>query len=384
MENLLTDQRAGILVIDDTPANLTMLSAALTADYRLQLATSGTMGLTLARATPPDLILLDVMMPEMDGYETCRRIKEDAALQQIPVIFVTALTDAGAESAGLAVGAADYIKKPINVGIARQRIKNLLERERLRKLVEANSLTLERHIAELNRSNAELEQFSYAISHDMRQPLRMIAGHLSLLEQSIGPYLLEEQRESFDFAIDGAKRLDRMLVGLLEYSRVGRKGEPASRVESRALLDDALLFLQPAIAEAQAQVRIQGDWPQLLVSPDEILRLLQNLIGNAIKFRVAGRAPEITVTGAALEQQWRVCVADNGAGIPPDQIGRLFQVFQRLQSQAAYEGTGIGLALCRKIAEHHGGKIWAESKGNGLGSTFCVELPAAGVAPAQD
>ncbi len=165
------------------------------------------------------------------------------------------------------------------------------------------------------------------------------------------------------------------MVGLLEYSRVGHKGEPPVWVESRTLLGEALLYLQPAIVEAQANVRIEGEWPRVLVSRDEMLRLMQNLIANAIKFRVVGRAPEVLVTSETVDNQWRISVADNGVGILPDQIGRLFQVFQRLQSRADYEGNGIGLALCRKIAEHHHGRIWAESAGKHQGSRFCIAQP---------
>ena len=200
---------------------------------------------------------------------------------------------------------------------------------------------------ELKRSNAELEQFSYAVSHDMRQPLRMISSYLQLLERSLDGQLDGEKRDYFDFAIEGAKRIDQMLVALLEYSRVGRKGEPPTWIDSRALLDEALQFLQPAITEAQAKLNIEGEWPRVLVSHDEIQRLIQNLIGNAIKYRVAGRRPEITVSGEVVKNEWRLCVADNG----------------------------VGLALCRKIAEHHRGRIWAESAGEGQGSKFCVVLP---------
>jgi len=230
---------------------------------------------------------------------------------------------------------------------------------------------------ELLRSNSELEQFSYSISHDMRQPLRMISSYLQLLQMSLDEKLDDEQRGYLHFAVDGAQRLDTMLLGLLEYSRVGRKGEPPVWLESRAVLDDALLFLQPLVAEAQADIRIEGEWPRLLASPDELLRLLQNLIGNALKFRIAGRSPEITLTGAIIADHWQLGVADNGVGILPNQINRLFQVFQRLQSRANYEGTGIGLALCRKIVEHHGGRIWAVSAGEGYGSRFCIEMPIA-------
>lgn len=228
---------------------------------------------------------------------------------------------------------------------------------------------------ELKRSNAELEQFGYAISHDMRQPLRMISSYLQLIEISLSDQLDSEKRDYFNFAIDGAKRIDQMLVALLEYSRVGRMGELPGWIESRAVFDEALLFLQPAINEAQARLDISGDWPSIFVNHDEILRLMQNLIGNAAKFRVAGRTPEITITSKLGKNEWHLCVADNGIGLIPDQIKRLFQMFQRLQLRAAYEGNGVGLALCRKIVEHHKGRIWAESAGEGQGSKFHVVLP---------
>jgi len=228
---------------------------------------------------------------------------------------------------------------------------------------------------ELKRSNIELEQFSYAISHDMRQPLRMISSYLQLIEMSLADQLDSEKRGYFNFAIDGAKRIDQMLVALLEYSRIGRVGEPLDWIDSRAALDEALQYLQPTIAEAQAKVSVAGDWPRIMVNHDEILRLLQNLIGNAIKYRIAGRIPEIIVASETVKNEWHLSVSDNGVGIIPDQIKRLFQVFQRLQSREAYEGTGIGLALCRKVAEHHKGRIWAESAGEGQGSKFCVALP---------
>ena len=231
---------------------------------------------------------------------------------------------------------------------------------------------------ELKRSNIELEQFSYAVSHDMRQPLRMISSYLQLLEISIADQLDGEKRDYFNFAIDGAKRIDQMLVALLEYSRVGRAGESPTCIESRAVLDEALQFLQPALDEALAKLSIAGEWPHILVSHDEILRLIQNLIGNAAKYRIAGRTPEITVSSGIVKNEWHLCVSDNGVGIIPDQIKRLFQVFQRLHSRTDYEGTGIGLALCRKIAEHHKGRIWAESAGESQGSRFCVVLPLRG------
>lgn len=233
--------------------------------------------------------------------------------------------------------------------------------------------------AELRRSNSELEQFAYAISHDMRQPLRMISSYQQLLGRALQDRLDEDTREYLNFATDGAKRLDQMLVGLLDYSRVGRKTAPRDWIESRSPLDEALHYLKPALDEAGATVRIEGDWPRVHASRDELVRLFQNLVGNAVKYRLPERPPEITITaavaGTEASRHWTVQISDNGIGINPSQIPRLFQVFQRLQSHARYEGAGVGLALCRKIAEHHGGRIHAESAGEGLGSSFICEFP---------
>ncbi len=228
---------------------------------------------------------------------------------------------------------------------------------------------------ELRRSNADLEQFAYAISHDMRQPLRMIASYQQLLESALQDRLDADTREYLHFATDGARRMDQMLVGLLDYSRVGRKTGPLDWVPSREALDEALLFLKPALEESGAQIRASGDWPRLYGSRDELVRLFQNLIGNAVKYREVGRAPEVSVIASRSATNWTVSIRDNGIGIEPSQIPRLFQVFQRLQARSRFEGAGVGLALCRKIVEHHGGQIHAESAGISQGSCFIFELP---------
>ena len=230
--------------------------------------------------------------------------------------------------------------------------------------------------AALTSSNAELEQFAYVASHDLRQPLRMVNSYVQLLERALADKLDDKTREMMHFATDGAKRMDQMLVSLLDYSRVGRKGEPLAPLASRSGVDEALRFLAPAIREANATVRVSGDWPQIVASRDEFTRLWQNLIGNAVKYRVPDRAPELDITVTPEGEGWRFCVADNGIGIDPAQFERLFKVFQRLHTRDQYEGTGIGLAVARKIVERHGGRIWVESGGIGLGCRFCFSLPA--------
>jgi PAS domain S-box-containing protein len=225
---------------------------------------------------------------------------------------------------------------------------------------------------ELRRSNAELESFAYAASHDLRQPLRMIASYLGLLNREIRDRLDEDGRSFIDFAIDGAKRLDRLIVGLLDYSRIGHQGAAAEMVDLSQALARALDGLGAAIAEAGAEVVVPPALPAVPGFPSELERLFQNLVGNAVKFRVAGRAPRVVVTCRETAREWIVAVSDNGIGISADQQGYLFTVFHRVARE--YDGTGIGLASCRKIAERHGGRIWVESV-EGKGSSFLVALP---------
>lgn len=227
----------------------------------------------------------------------------------------------------------------------------------------------------LLRSNADLEQFAYSVSHDMRQPLRSVTGHLQLLERSVAGKLDEDSRENLTYALEGARRMDAMIVSLLDYSRVGRKTEAKKWLDCRQPLDEAMGFLAPSIEQEQARVDVTGEWPRLFASRDELTRLFQNLIGNALKYHEPGQPPAVEVHSAADAKCWRVSVRDDGIGIDPAQADRLFQFFSRLQSRTRFEGTGMGLALCRRIVEHHGGRIWVESAGLGRGSVFFFELP---------
>jgi PAS domain S-box-containing protein len=227
---------------------------------------------------------------------------------------------------------------------------------------------------DIKRSNEELERFAYVASHDLRQPLRMVSGYLGLLERQVAERLDEEERSFIGFAIDGAKRMDKMIIDLLDYSRIGRQPSDKLPVDLNAELSYALRNLDLFIVEAEAEVVVPQPLPIVLGYDTELERLLQNLIGNAIKFRAEGRKPVVTVTCREEGRNWVLAIKDNGIGINPKDHARLFRVFQRLVSREQYDGTGIGLAACRKIAEHHGGRIWVESE-IGEGCTFLVALP---------
>jgi len=238
-------------------------------------------------------------------------------------------------------------------------------RERLEKLVEART-------EELARSNRELEQFAYVASHDLQEPLRMVGSYVQLLERRYKDKLDEDATEFIAFAVDGAQRMQRLINDLLMYSRVGTRGKELVRTSCERILELTLANLRAAIDESGAEIAHDA-LPEVVADETQLVQLLQNLIGNAIKFRGDG-PPHIEVSATQDEEEWLFAVKDNGIGMDPEQAERIFRIFQRLHTQEEYSGTGIGLAVCKRIVERHGGRIWAEAA-PGKGSTFCFTIP---------
>jgi len=226
---------------------------------------------------------------------------------------------------------------------------------------------------ELARSNAELQQFAYVASHDLQEPLRMIGSYTQLLERRYGDRLDQDAREFMGFIVDGATRMKQLIEDLLAYSRVGTRGKEMRPVQAQAVLDKALVNLRAAVEQSAAAVTHES-LPEVNADDTQLAQLLQNLVGNAIKFRKKDEAPRIHVGVEDAGDEWHFSVADNGIGIEPQYFERIFLVFQRLHTQDEYPGTGIGLAICRKVVERHRGRIWVESA-YGEGSTFHFTLP---------
>ncbi len=231
---------------------------------------------------------------------------------------------------------------------------------------------LQRTHDELMRSNADLEQFAYVASHDLQEPLRMVSSYVTLLERRYRGRLDADADDFIHFAVDGAERMRQLIQDLLAFSRVGTRGGELVPTDSRAALTRALENLQVLIDETDARV-IFGDMPEVNADPGQLELVFQNLIGNAIKYRGEDR-PEVSVSVVAQEGHWLFGVKDNGIGFEQKFADRIFGVFQRLQTRSEYPGTGIGLAIAKKIVERHGGKIWADSQ-PGLGSTFWFTMP---------
>ncbi|HEX9065889.1 MAG TPA: ATP-binding protein [Streptosporangiaceae bacterium] len=228
---------------------------------------------------------------------------------------------------------------------------------------------------ELERSNRELEQFAYVASHDLQEPLRKVASFCQMLESRYSGQLDDRARQYIGFAVDGAKRMQLLINELLTFSRVGQPGTARGPVDLNAVASEAVDRLDAMITDTEARVEI-GDLPQVTGDATLLTQLFQNLIANSIKFRRVDQTPVVSITAVQAGQDWEFACQDNGIGISPDHAERVFVIFQRLHPRDAYPGTGIGLALCRKIVDFHGGRIWVDTRTAGPGTTIRWTLPA--------
>lgn len=517
-----------LIVEDDINSRVLLERELLSQGYTVESAANGVRALERVNLSPPELIISDILMPGMDGFELCRRIKTDGRLQAIPFVFYTATyTDKKDEDLAMSLGASRFLIKPMEPEAFLNEIKEVIEeysagtllvsdhllqdmneldrmqvealarkldkkvrelseqREALQRaqrdwenifqaighptmildaqhnILSVNKATvkaigagsakeligkkchkifhnadesaqccplvellasrehgdLERevealggiylvsctpvfdgkgnlekiiHIAtditkrkraeeelnklagELRRSNNDLQQFAYAASHDLQEPLRGIAGFAGLLEKRYKGKLDKEAEEFIDFIITDAKRMQELIKDLLAYSQLEKNIDISSNANCSVILEEALNNLRLAMEETGAQITYDL-LPTLTVDASQMKRLFQNLIGNAIKFRGEGK-PRIHVSAKRGKDEWVFSVQDNGIGIEPQFLERIFVFFQRLHPRQEYEGTGMGLAMCKRIVEQHGGRIWVESM-PGRGSTFYFTIP---------
>ncbi|MBF0371214.1 MAG: hybrid sensor histidine kinase/response regulator [Magnetococcales bacterium] len=360
-----------VLIVDDMPINLRALSDTLKSHFEIQVATNGPKALQIATSSkPPDLILLDIMMPQMDGYEVCRKLKENPATREIPVIFITARNQEEDELQGLQLGAVDFITKPIRPAIVQARTRTHLA-------LRAQQTKLEEKSQKLAQLNEIKNRFLGMAAHDLKNPLATIRGFSELMLEVDD--LTQEDRQTFLETIHRVSNqmlnlvTDLLDVSVIESGRFTLEPKPG---DLSALLDFRIHLL--TLAAEKKEITLERELPKLPLIPFDAERLSQvvdNLLTNAIKFSKPGTQIRIS---ASHRPPWvDFSVSDQGPGIPPQEREKLFKPFQKLsiKSTAGEKSTGLGLAIVLKIIDAHGGYVEVDSEVN-KGTTFTVSLPA--------
>lgn len=363
-------EKVTILVVDDTPDNLILMNGLLKDDYKVKVANSGDKALKIALSdAPPALILLDIMMPDIDGYEVCRRLKLDPKTMNIPVIFLTAKVEMEDEKRGLELGAVDYITKPVSPPIMLARVKNHLA-------LQEKNIELQHARSVADKANLAKSEFLSSMSHELRSPLNAILGFAQLMESD--PSLASpDQKESVAQILHAGWHLLKLINEILDLAKIESRQIP---LLIEAVSMSKVILECKGMIEPQLQERARTLLLPILDSPHFVMadhtrlkQVLLNLLTNAIKYN--GKQGLITIT---LEQEHpdrlRVGVRDTGAGMSSEQLIQLFQPFNRLnQESGKEEGTGIGLVVAKQLIELMGGKIGVESTPD-VGSNFWFEL----------
>ena len=366
---------SALLLVDDRPGNLLALEAVLAPLGRRMLrARSGAEALRHLLTDDVAVIVMDVQMPGLDGFETAEEIKQRERTADIPIIFLTAISqDLAHRLRGYGTGAVDYIFKPVEPEVLRAKVSVFLELHLKTRQLREQAEQLARKSADLERSNRDLEQFAYIASHDLQDPLRVVAGFVELLRDRVAGGDDARAIEWMDRVTATVGRMSALLTDLLAYSRAGADASEPEPVDLDAALATALDNLRPAIEEAGASMRC-AELGSAQGRPGEVTQVLQNVVANAVKFRLPGVPPSVEVASSTTGATVTVSVRDNGRGIAPGDAERAFQVFERLDGEP-YPGTGLGLAVCRKLLEGAGQRIWMEPN-EGPGVTVRFTLPA--------
>ena len=396
-----------LLLVDDREDNLISIESILSKEeYTLVKATSGRQALKIL-LTDFDfaLILMDVKMPNLDGFETASLIYDREKLKHIPIIFITAHHD-GEENLfkGYSAGAVDYIYKPINPALLRAKVavfvelykknhlllqqgkrlaainKNLeaeiLERKNSEERVKSLNLQLLHTIDKIEAVNRDLDRFAFMASHDLQEPLRKIRIFCDRLIEKYEPVFDEDAKKYLDRMQHSASRMQLLIQDILTFSKVSLAKKEFVKTDLNLILDEVISGMDLTIREKQAQF-IMNKLPEIKVNPNLIRPLFSNIINNALKYARPDITPQIKIysnTSDADKNYCRIFFEDNGIGFDQKYADQIFEMFKRLHPQNEYEGTGIGLALCKKIIEEHGGFISA--RGNpGVGSTFILSFP---------
>ncbi len=372
------ETKTSVLLVEDDPDQARVIkelvaSATLGA---FSMETAGKLDAALTRLRRNDIkaVLLDLSLPDSQGLATVESVRQHAP--DLPIIVLTGLEDELIGVEAVKRGAQDYISKnqasgellvrTLRYAIERQHVRDELQAARMAQLNQQERLN--RELAERNK---DLEEFAYVASHDLQEPLRKMISFGDLLERDLGEQVPEKVMRDLQFIRNAAERMRKLVDGLLSLSRVGRSQQHRERFRLTICVDAALEALQVAIEETGAAIE-RDHLPQVWGDPLVLTQLYQNLIANAIKFSDK-KPPRIRITAEKTGDRWVFGVADHGIGIAEQYALQIFRPFQRLHGSGEYEGSGIGLAICRRAVERHGGEIWVESE-PGQGSHFKFRL----------
>ncbi|MBN1137443.1 MAG: hybrid sensor histidine kinase/response regulator [Anaerolineae bacterium] len=372
-----------ILIVDDEPENLLLLKLILTErGHQVRTATSGPLALETVQLQVPDLILLDILMPEMDGYEVCRRLKTDYRFHDVPVLFLSALEETKYKVQAFAAGGVDYITKPFQVDEVMVRLQTHLALRDLHRQIQAANNRLARQLKELEARNEELDAFAHTVAHDIKNPLTMIVGYADSL---LADYLLmsnEDRDEALQSLKQSAVSIVNIVDELLLLTSVRRTEVTLEPLDMNYVIDRACRRLAHLIRERQAEIVAPTEWPQVVGHAPWIEEIWVNYISNGCKY--GGVPPRLELGAQILADGWvQFWVHDNGDGISPEDQARLFTPYTRLGHTqdglplVRARGHGLGLSIVRRIVEKLGGQVGVESENMpGRGCIFSFTLPA--------
>lgn len=360
----MMNRAALILNVDDhEPARYARGRMLERAGYQVLSASSGENALAIAHASPIDVVILDINLPDISGFEVSRRLRAETTTSSIPILQITASSlTVESHVRALEMGADTYLVEPVDPGVLVATVKALLR-------MRAAEERMRRANTELQRSNAELQEFAWVASHDLKEPLRTITAYSQLLARRFSGQLGTDGDDYINFIVAATRRMGSLIEDLLAWSQVGSQVERVE-VDMEAALARVTSTLHEAIRASEATIE-HGPLPVVRGWPDQIEQLLQNLVSNSIKYRRLDTPVRISITADRERSGWCFSVQDNGMGFEPRYAEQIFGLFKRLDVN--YPGTGIGLAIARKIVERHGGRIWATST-PGVGSTFSFTI----------
>jgi signal transduction histidine kinase len=361
-----------LLIVDDNPTNLELLLDTLKdSGFKVLVAKDGPGTFQRLEHALPDLILLDVLMPGMDGFEVCRKLKENRITRDIPVIFMTSLDDTNNKIRGFQVGAVDYITKPFQQEEVMARITTHLTLRRLQQHLRQKNAELARANAELEERNQELDTFAQTVAHELKNPLGLVMGFAEVIAKEGG--LPEDLRNLLEVIAKSGRKMRSIINELLLLAGMRKVEVEHGPLDMHSIIGEAQIQLSQMIAESQAEISLPEEWPAALGHAPWIEEVWVNYLSNGIKY--GGKPPRLRLGATPVDGMVRFWVRDNGPGLVPAEQSRLFIEFTQL-SQVQIRGHGLGLSIVRRIVEKLGGQVGVESTGvPGEGCTFFFTLP---------